>query len=245
MWMETACRSAYHALPPGTATSHTGVEPDGAASPASALIHVRPVTLAFVAPQYLTCMQCTPQATGLIPQSIASSQKAIPCEMTIGGGVRLAKRRSHHAQEIHFEVGIPWLPGRLLLARPRALRSIPQGDASLPEVGRALPQTNFTPDPSRAQPPPRGLGCWFLRPRVPSRHAGSPSRRGGKGKELGIYASPPGAGMRPAACWRSMSCKRARTGSGSASAAMNSSADVSSTTSSLTFTCRTTRMRRI
>src|SRR5258706_12399300 len=27
--------------------------------------------------------------------------------MTIGGGVRLAKRRFHPAQEIHFEVGIP------------------------------------------------------------------------------------------------------------------------------------------
>src|SRR5258708_15979559 len=81
--------------------------PNRAAAPASALIHVRPVTLAFVAPQYLTCVQCTPQATGLIPQSIASSQKGIPCEMTIGGGVRLAKRRFHHAQEIHFEVGIP------------------------------------------------------------------------------------------------------------------------------------------
>ena len=70
-----------------------------------ALFHVWPVTLAFVAPQYLTCMQCKPQATGLIPQSIAASQKGIPCEMTIGGGVRLAKRRSYHAQEIHLFSG--------------------------------------------------------------------------------------------------------------------------------------------
>jgi hypothetical protein len=70
-----------------------------------ALGHVWPVTLAFVAPQYLTCMQCKPQATGLIPQSIAASQKGIPCEMTIGGGVRLAKRRSYHAQEIHLFSG--------------------------------------------------------------------------------------------------------------------------------------------
>src|SRR5258708_6122459 len=129
--------------------------PNRAAAPASALIHVRPVTLAFVAPQYLTCMQCKPQATGLIPQSIAASQKGIPCEMTIGGGVRLAKRRSYHAQEIHFEVGIPWLPGRLTLARPRALRSIPQGGVTLLEVGRALPQTSFTPDPRCAQRPLR------------------------------------------------------------------------------------------
>src|SRR5258705_10084039 len=106
--------------------------------------------------------------------------------MTIGGGVRLAKRHSYHAQEIHFEVGIPWLPGRLTLARPRALRSIPQGGVTLLEVGRALPQTSFTPDPRCAQRPLRSgvLVPAAVRP-FPARGFPLPATAG-RGRELGI-----------------------------------------------------------